>query len=128
MDILVDLNRRLHGLRNAEHLTVSCADLTAWRDEILRLNQFKPLGIVPGVVLTPMQERILQAIDVRGARGISCAHLIGEVYNDADGGCDVPRITIRVHIYKINLKLRPKGYEIRARGNDAMRYRLMRTV
>jgi hypothetical protein len=38
MDILTDLNRRLHGLREHEFLSVKCADLRAWRDEIEMLT------------------------------------------------------------------------------------------
>ena len=126
VDILTDLNRRLHGLRDHEHLTVPCADLKAWRDEVKRLREFEPHRFGCDVQLSAIQEKIMLAVQPRGQRGISRDRLCAAVYDGPDGGADSERITIRVHVYRLNLKLRPKGYEIRARDNDAWRYRLVK--
>jgi hypothetical protein len=130
MDILTDLNRRLHGLRADEYLTVECADLVVWRDEIKRLREIEVKTAVPSAIshihMSVTEEKILIAVSARGDRGITCDHLIREVYNGENGGPDSARNLIRVYVYKVNVKIRPLGYEINSRKNTAMRYKLVK--
>jgi DNA-binding winged helix-turn-helix (wHTH) protein len=72
--------------------------------------------------LTELQNSILKAVEARGERGIGRDYLIREVYGD--DGCSPS--TIRSHIFNINARLRAKGREVRARGNGALRYRLVK--
>lgn len=125
-DVLTDLNRRLHGLRDHEFLSVPCGVLKAWRDEIVRLRQYAPRELLPQVRMTVMQEKIWLAVSGRGERGITRYHLVNEVYNGADGGPMNPGNTISAHVWKLNQKIKPHGYKLQARGNDAQRYKLVK--
>lgn len=115
MDILTDLNRRLHALRDHEVLTVSRADLTAWRDKIAALEQFAPKQLpFPMSLFTCRKRQIVMAIHKAGARGLTSEELFEAVYkDDEDGGPETGVKIIATHIFGINRKLKPHGVHVR---------------
>ena len=115
MDILTDLNRRLHGLRDHEHLTVSCADLKAWRDEIKRLMLYAPKTLpFPEALFRDRKKAIVAAIHKAGSHGVTSEQLFDDVYrNDINGGPLTGVKILAVHVCAINKRLKPHGIRIR---------------
>ena len=113
MDALTDLNRRLHGLRTHEHLTVSCTDLTAWRDEIKRLRAFEPHEPpFPLSMFRDVKYRIVECIHRAGAGGRKSQDVFDYVYGgNPNGGPETGVKIIAVHICRINKMLAP--YKLR---------------
>ena len=130
MDVLTDLNRRLHGLRAHEHLTVSCTDLKAWRDEIKRLRQYEPHEPpFPMSMFRDVKYRIVECIHRAGAGGRTSQDVFDYVYGDkANGGPDSGVKIIAVHICRINKMLKPHKLRIHhtqvGRGGYAGVYRM----
>jgi hypothetical protein len=130
MDILTDLNRRLHGLREHEHLTVSCVHLKTWRDEIKRLREFEPHEpSFPMSMFRDVKYRIVECIHRAGGRGKTSQDVFDYVYaNDPNGGPDSGVKIIAVHVCRINKMLAPHKICIRhtqiGRGGYAGVYRM----
>lgn len=118
MDILIDLNRRLRGLRDAEFLSVKCADLKGWRDEIKRLKAFEPIVLpFPDSLFRDKKQRIVEVIHKAGAHGATSDQVFDYVYgDDPNGGPETGVKIIAVHIWRINKALAPHGIRIRHTG------------
>ena len=119
MDILTDLNRRLHGLRDHEHLTVECADLKAWRDEIKRLQDFSPKELpFPEKLFAGRRATLLQAVHKAGARGVTVARLFDLLYgDDPNGGPQDGANIISVYVSQINERLAKFALRVRCNRN-----------
>lgn len=125
MDLLRELEALIKPLGPRDFAAVGRHKLTALHDELARLRKFEPCQ-VPSVKLTRTQEKLYEAVKADMPRGASRDRLVDVLYGGrADGGADNDRVTLRTHIYKLNLKLRPLGCEITAQSADAMRYRLV---
>ena len=130
MDILTDINRRLHGLRDREHITVECADLKAWRDEVKRLKTYEPSEpSFPMSMFRDVKYRIVECIHRSGSRGKTSQDVFDYVYaSDPNGGPDSGVKIVAVHICRINKMLAPYNLRIHhtqvGRGGYAGVYRM----
>ena len=115
MSILTAINRRLHGLRDHEHLTVECADLKVWRDEIKRLMLYAPKVLpFPDSLFRARKKQIVEAVHKAGSHGVTSNRLFDIVYGaDRDGGPGTGVKILAVHIWAINKRLKPHGVRLR---------------
>ena len=117
-DILIDLNRRLRTLRKDEFLSIGCADLKAWRDEIERLRVYAPKEYqFPANLFRGRKKQIVEAIHKAGSRGVTSERLFEIVYGgDRDGGPVTGVKILAVHVWAINKQLKPHGVVIHHTG------------
>ena len=115
MTPLTDLNRRLHGLRDHEFLSVKCADLKVWRDEIMRLTLYAPKALpFPDSLFRARKKQIVEAIHKAGSHGVTSQRLFEIVYGgDRCGGPETGVKILAVHIWAINKRLKPHGVRLR---------------
>jgi hypothetical protein len=70
-----------------------------------------------GLRLSPLRTRLFEIVQRAGDNGITTADIADMLYADhPDGGPQTAHKCIHVHVYNINKKLRPAGYEIKARN------------